>query len=259
MHSVTVNLMGGLGNYLFQICAAYSYAIKYNKYAEINLNYLSTGHTHISNYFDNIFKNLNFINESQKIYHTYNEPFFNYKEIQNFNVDLKLHGYFQSEKYFNFCKNEIKNLFKISDDIKSKLLLKYGNIPKNSCSIHVRRGDYINLQHIHPIQTLDYYKASTENFDSDCTFYIFSDDVNWCENNFNFLKNKIIVSGNMDYEDLYLMSLCFNNIIANSSFSWWGAWLNDNSDKIVICPKKWFASNFTEEYADIFPEQWIKI
>jgi hypothetical protein len=89
-------------------------------------------------------------------------------------------------------------------------------------------------------------------------FYIFSNDIKWCEDNFNFLNNKIIISGNKDYEDIYLMSLCSNNIIANSSFSWWAAWLNDNADKIVICPNKWFGTGFHQLYDDIFPEKWIK-
>ena len=94
----------------------------------------------------------------------------------------------------------------------------------------------------------------------DKKYLIFSDDLEWCKENFDFIENKVIIEGNTDYQDLYLMSLCKNNIICNSTFSWWGAWLNKNDKKIVIAPEKWFSS--ADEYyntEDIIPSNSIKI
>jgi hypothetical protein len=89
---------------------------------------------------------------------------------------------------------------------------------------------------------------------------IFSDDINWCIENFDFIKNKTFISGNSDFFDLYLMSMCNNNIIANSTFSWWAAWLNINKDKKVICPKIWFGINYSHfDTSDIYCIDWIKL
>jgi hypothetical protein len=88
-------------------------------------------------------------------------------------------------------------------------------------------------------------------------FLIFSDDIEWCKSNLDFIKNKIFISGNLDYQDLYLMSMCNHNIISNSSFSWWGAWLNNHKNKKVIYPSRWF--NFSADTSEIGGENWIKI
>jgi hypothetical protein len=178
----------------------------------------------------------------------YNEPNFSYSTIPNFMLPTKIIGYFQSEKYFLKNKNQILSLFKCPEEIFKKLTLKYPQINEsNTCSLHVRRGDYLNFSDHHPTQNMEYYKSAISVVGSDKTFFIFSDDISWCKENFNFLDNVIYCEDNEDYEDLYLMSLCNDNIIANSSFSWWGAWLNNNKNKKVVAPKKWFGpskSNF---------------
>jgi hypothetical protein len=95
---------------------------------------------------------------------------------------------------------------------------------------------------------------------NDKYYIIFSDDISWCKENLSFLNNKIFIEGNTDFQDLYLMSKCKNNIIANSSFSWWGAWLNTNKDKIVIAPKKWFGiSNSHLDTSDLYCNNWVTI
>jgi hypothetical protein len=88
-------------------------------------------------------------------------------------------------------------------------------------------------------------------------FLVFSDDINWCEENLK-LENSIYINDEKDYNELYLMSLCDNNIIANSSFSWWGAWLNKNDDKLVVGPTKWFGPAINHKTSDILPDEWIK-
>jgi hypothetical protein len=106
---------------------------------------------------------------------------------------------------------------------------------------------------------LDYYQKSINLINSrvkDPKYYVFSDDMDWVKKNL-IIKNAVYVEGNKGGVDLQLMSLCKHNIIANSTFSWWGAWLNNNPEKIVISPKKWF--NDMNMKNDIIPEDWIKI
>jgi hypothetical protein len=169
-----------------------------------------------------------------------------------------LMGYYQSEKYFKDFEKEIKDLYKISKTDNDYILDKYGDF-KNSCSINVRRGDYLNVQQYHNIQPIEYYKNAISRLEKNLKYYIISDDINWCKENFNFLDNVVFVEGNRDYQDLYIVSKCEHNIICNSTFGWWGAWLNDNTNKTVICPNKWFGVACTHPYDDIFTDGWIKI
>tara|TARA_B110000305_G_C19465813_1_gene657860 strand:+ start:16311 stop:17090 length:780 start_codon:yes stop_codon:yes gene_type:complete len=164
------------------------------------------------------------------------------------NISYYFIGYWQNEKYIKDYREEIISLinFKLDRDFDFT----------NSCSIHVRRGDYLNVSFAHPIPDISYYKKSLEILDPKGIIYIFSDDIDWCKENFNF-ENMIFMEGNSNIEDLKLMSLCENNIIANSSFSWMAAWLNQNKNKKVICPKKWFGEGMNE--SNIRPKEWIQI
>lgn len=251
--------MGGLGNYLFQIATAYSISLRDNKKFICDINDIYSPHKTYNNYTPNIFRKLIFTSINQPL-PIINEIGFEYNEIPKINDNFKLNGYYQSEKYFKNYKDEIINLFKIDNDTKEYLLKKYSDvILLDTCSIHVRRGDYLKFPDIHPTQNIDYYHQSVKLMGDDKYYLIFSDDIEWCQNNFNFIKNKIYIRDNSDYQDLYLMSLCKNNIIANSTFSWWGAWLNENTDKIIISPKIWFGKKTNYNTEDIIPKNWIKI
>jgi hypothetical protein len=256
---VSCYLMGGLGNYLFQIATAYSKSLDLGEKFVINPNNVQVVHKPIDVYMDNILKNLildgNFVTSQ-----IYNEPHFHYSPIPDFMLPTSLHGYFQSEKYFKHNRNKILDFF-YCDEVVNIIREKYKEVlHENTCSIHVRRGDYLNLLDHHPTQSLEYYKEAISIVGSDKTFFIFSDDIRWCKENFNFLDNVIYCENNKDYEDLILMSLCYNNIIANSSFSWWGAWLNKNENKIVIGPKKWFGpAKKNIDTSDVYFNKLIKI
>jgi len=197
----------------------------------------------------------------------YREPFFHYdKNFYDTEPDVYLKGLWQSEKYFLPFKDQIGDLFEfgahtigafqdITDQLKNK----------NSVSIHIRRGDYlakVSLE-VLGLLPLEHYQNGIELINSKIdapSFYFFSDDIQWAKKNFQ-IPNATFVSGNISkdhIEDLYLMSQCRHNIIANSSFSWWGAWLNDNPDKIVVAPKKWF-NRGPKDTQDLLPEKWIKI
>lgn len=259
MTKITSTLMGGLGNFLFQIAAGYSLATKHNKQYYIDLKNVQSGHTPIEAYKNNILRNVIF-NESDEFKIIYAERSFNYIPIDiNPAYSTQLYGYFQSEKYFIENLDKIKELFSIDDFTKGYLHKKYENILKLPlCSIHVRRGDYLDKQNIHPVQSIEYYKESISYFNN-MHYLIFSDDIGWCANAFNFIENKTLIQNNKDYEDLYLMSLCNNNIIANSSFSWWGAWLNNHLDKKIIAPKKWFGSDYSANAKDVYCKNWVVI
>ena len=124
--------------------------------------------------------------------------------------------------------------------------------------MHIRRTDYVTSNGYHPVQSLDYYQNAIDLIGDYDNLYIFSDDINWCKDNLKF-KNMIFRYGNSDIEDLFLMSMCANNIIANSTFSWWAAWLNERPDKRVISPSKWLGEQTNLNTNDIIPLDWIKI
>ena len=213
-------------------------------------------HRRPSFYYDNIYRNLNFMDNVE--YKTvFQENGFSYSKIP-YSRDLCIYGYFQSEKYFIHNKDYIRNLFAIDKKTYTKLLDKYNNILVDGAlvSLHVRRGDYLNTPDYHPTCTLEYYCDAMELF-SDATYLIFSDDILWCKLNLPLGHKYIFVEGNKDYEDLYLMSMCHHNIVANSSFSWWGAWLNENENKKVIAPRNWFGPAASHlDTKDIYCKNW---
>jgi hypothetical protein len=260
MDIASTRLMGGLGNMMFQIASTYSVSLRDNKEMICDNRDMMIPHKPYTFYIDNIFRKVKFSDSLVDQKHI-GECGFHYCQIPKLDGNIKLIGHFQSEKYFMDYRNELLELFEIDDKTKNQLLEKYGNIiNEDTCSIHVRRGDYLGLQNHHPAQSIDYYKNSIKIIGEEKHFLIFSDDMKWCEENFSFLKHKTFVSGNMDYGDLYLMSMCKNNIIANSTFSWWGAWLNKNENKQVVAPSKWFGvmySSFNTD--DLYCNNWIKI
>jgi hypothetical protein len=260
MEKVTIKLSGGLGNFLFQISAAYSYSLIHGKEFHIDYRNINSVHTNYQKYLDNIFMVITF-GKYNNTYITYTEPFFNYTQIPYIKGDVILDGYFQSEKYFIENESSIYNLFKPKDSQIEYLTNKYNQLSlDNTCSIHVRRGNYLHLSNYHPVLELDYYKHAISIVGEDMFFYILSDDIEWCKQNLGFLKNKIFVKENLDLYELYLISMCKNNINANSTFSWWGSWLNKNPNKQVFFPKTWFGPNYNDHSTkDLFFEKSIII
>jgi len=260
------NLRGGLGNMLFQIAATKSFSLKKNVECSFpnlipHLNYLNQ-EMEFNNKLNHSLEYLKFLNKLEvKVLDTQctiiNYPFDFVETLPNDNTLVD--GFFQSEKYFKDNRKEILEFINIETCIDLNKT-KYKNLFENKCtSIHVRRGDYLKYPNHHPIQSKEYYLEGINMLkDKTDLFLIFSDDIEWCKENFNNFDNIIYIEDEKDYIELYLMSLCDNNIISNSSFSWWGAWLNKNENKIVIGPKKWFGSEITNNTGDILPENWLK-
>jgi hypothetical protein len=183
------------------------------------------------------------------------------------NVYLK--GYWQSERYFKDIEDIIRQEFTIKpepDAINSQIAKIITDA--NSVSIHVRRGDYVNDNYINKIYctcSLDYYHEAVETITKRTPhpqFFVFSDNPVWVKKNLIINYKTTYVTHNnaeKDYEDLRLMSLCRHNIIANSSFSWWGAWLNRFPEKIIIAPKRWFTSVVNNDTNDLIPSSWVRL
>lgn len=279
---IIVNLTGGLGNQMFQYAFVKElqsqriksyvnfYQLGKNRDIERAFNIKPTkGEKNITFFFS---KNIIFrllrklfithIIEPQRLYSTYEPKYLNNKHI----FPLHYVGTWQSEKYFGGIKNSIDRIFKFSNKLNNNTRQWQDKIlsSPNSVAIHIRRGDYLKPEYITlfgGICTLNYYyKAINYIKDnvSNPSFFIFTNDASWVEANLN-IEHSFLVEGNDgedSWQDMYLMSLCKHAIIANSTFSWWGAYLNKNKEKIVVAPCKWYN---TIEAPDIVPSNWIRL
>lgn len=187
------------------------------------------------------------------------------QKVMEITGDKYLDGCWQTEEYFKHKSDVIRKEFCFKDIISDKnVSISYEMYETNSISIHVRRGDYLKYPHLYGnICSKQYYQKAIEYIKNhtygNVKFYVFSDDIRWVKENIFFEDSCIFIDWNImgqSYIDMQLMSLCKHNIIANSSFSWWGAWLNKNPNKIVVAPDRWL---FNGEIGDVVPNDWIKI
>ena len=259
--------MGGIGNVMFKLAASVSLALDNDVEYIFSNEFLRSvdmittrGFPDYRIFYDNILRNIKFIDKLPDNYSVHSEKQYNYQKIPyTKGTNLLLEGYYQSEKYFKNNEDYIKNLFSPSTEIK-KLILK--NLPhvNDYVSIHVRRGDYLQYPNHHPQQSIEYYIKSCEIIGLDKTYLIFSDDLEGIKNMFDFIPNKVFYTSGDDWLDMYTMSLCEHNIICNSTFSWWGAYLNTNKNKKVITTTNWFGSEYKDwDISTLFPDEWIKI
>jgi hypothetical protein len=190
----------------------------------------------------------------------YDECHFNYHELPNKGDSVFLSGFWQSFKYFEHCKEEVKKVFELP------------HVPgyEDYVSIHVRRGDYVQHNGSFPPITVEYVIKSIQQIESLFGNWpkviFFSDDIQWCKHNFSpFGPVEIYSEGRNELEDLSLMASCGHHIIANSSFSWWGAYLGHNPNRIVVSPSakwgNWFGhtAGFKKECVDLLPPEWHQI
>lgn len=199
----------------------------------------------------------------------YSESSFNFdRNISRIKANTYVEGFFQSELYFKCVEDKLRQDFQFESEPDGRNMQVINEIySTNSVSIHVRRGDYVQkerYQDVYAECSLDYYKRGVEYIAQqfpEPTLFVFSDDIKWAKNNLRLNYKTIFVShntGKKSCEDMRLMSLCRHNIIANSSFSWWGAWLNKNKDKVVIAPQKWFKDDAIIQ-TDIIPKDWVRL
>jgi hypothetical protein len=277
---ITCNLMGGLGNQLFQIFATISYAIKSrNLFKFTNATTIGRGATTVRNtYWNSFFSRLKHFTTDvfPPQLHIIRETDFTFHELPiNEMVDnnVIISGYFQSYKYFESNYEIICRMIDI-EQMKRALLYKlhYTSL-ENTVSMHFRIGDYKPIQHFHPIMTKEYYTRclyhiQSKNSDTIFTIMYFCEDVDLkeVEEKIEYLSkefpNYTFIRGNNtleDWEQMLLMSCCRHNIIANSSFSWWSAYFNRWDEKIVCYPSVWFGSCVRNDTKDLCPPEWIQI
>lgn len=263
-YMIILEFKGGLGNQMFQY-AFYKSLLYYkrdvkckvtnekeyrpfklNVFPRIELEYADDAEyekrllQYINRKFVNKIINKMFSN-SRKFYYHENEKRIFDKKLYKFD-DIILSGYFQNEAYFKMIKKQIKDdfLFPYGEE---KLQNFVAALSEKSVSIHIRRGDYLDYPQLYGnICTLNYYHRAIEyiNNRTKADYIVFSNDIEWAKKNLNLSKvtyvEKKMFDKYDDWYDIYIMSKCHHNIIANSSFSWWGGWLNEHSDKIVVAP-----------------------
>lgn len=281
-----LELKGGLGNQMFQYALGRNLSLKNNTNLKLDIFWFKKnkpaeiiprdyGLKHF-----NIEENFATEEEITKIKRFSKIPFLS--KIKNegkrdfessillLKKDVYLEGYWQNEKYFkniqdilykdfSLKNNPTKNFIEFEEKIK--------NSSDNYVSMHIRHGDYSmnpDENKRHTALPIEYYENAIKFINEKIqnpVFFIFSDDIEWCKEKFKDLDEKYFIDKNLpDYEELILMSKCKHNIIANSSFSWWGAWLNQNPNKIVIVPKKWYLNpNIKYNTDDRIPKKWVKV
>ena len=250
---------GRFGNQMFQYATLYS--IAKTKKLDFGVPYNNRSKNEYMDFcLPDCFPNLSAKNSSN--YHTKykaQEKIFEYNAgIFGILDDTDICGYFQSEKYFVDYKNGLLKEFDFAEHIK----LKAGDIrsltSNEAISVHIRLGDFVSQQHNHPICSIEYYEEALKNVPDDKLIFIFSDDVEQASNIFKNLNKKVVFPETNDkYVDMCLMNMCDYHIIANSSFSWWGAWLSNS--KKVITPSRWFgnAPNMPKNWSNIYCDGWI--
>lgn len=289
---IIARLMGGLGNQMFQYAAAKSVSVKFNDLITLDVTEF-TDKTQIKDYTVREF-GLDCFNVSYEIAPAENIPdcLIERRSVfqkltskilitsspctiiteDNFH-SLKykpghiyyLNGYWQSEYYFKKIRSLLLKEFTLKNKIPSSAAGIEGRIrDRQSVSLHIRRGDYVANKVAFDVLgpcSLEYYYNCVNYIKSNVSdpyFFIFSDDTDWVKNNFRIDMPFEVVENITAEVEMNLMSKCKHNIIANSSFSWWGAWLNTNAGKIVIAPKVWFKNQQVNRY-ELVPPNWIKI
>jgi len=284
---IVVNLQGGLGNQIFQYAFAYAVAQKTNHKFKLDISIYDYDHfrkyeLHHFNLTDCFatkdeidkvkIKSKSFL--STVVEKLTNRPTVYYKEkhwcgfdneVFTVKGDIYYDGFWQNEKYFTDFRQNLTEIFTNYKLHEESIIYEEAINSRQSVSLHIRRGDYVTNEWANNylgIIDLSYYRNAVsliESRNKNSTYFIFSDDLPWATKNLDFIKNKTFVSLDKDVPDsdeIILMSKCRNNIIANSTFSWWGAWLNNHSNKTVIIPEHW-TKDRSVDTKGIIAKSWI--
>lgn len=239
----SIGSLGRLGNQMWQIAAVIGYARKYKRDYVLPL-------WEPAKHFKYGFNQSAII----KPYSKYSEKHFHFSPIPKYN-NVDLYGYFQSIRYWQDCQKEIRQLFSPNETIQE--LLDKTPMAVNTCAIHVRRTDYLQLNDYHPSLPIDYYKNAIELMKAD-QYIVFSDDIEWCKTQPIFEGATFVNSGN-DLLDFFVMRQCDRFIMANSSYSWWTSYLSTGMNKRIIAPKKeyWFGQKYNmNKVDDLYLNNW---
>lgn len=289
---IVMQIFGGLGNQMFQYAAGKALASFYDTELALDVSFFAAhGEYTPRNFGLDVFNiNARVATDAEIREHTYGklkeqferftrpwykrkivyEPHFHFTaDVFKGSGDTYYKGHWQSPKYFAGIESEIRKDFALRYPLSAEgqtVADKIKEFGDSIVSVHIRRGDYVSSKSVQDtigVLPLLYYESAQRHINSQIKnphYFIFSDDVEWVEKNMH-IENAIYVSRSKnlkDYEEMYLMSMCSNNIVANSSFSWWAAWLNQNPGKIVIAPEKWF-NDPAQNTTDLIPCDWITV
>jgi hypothetical protein len=281
---ITTTIMGGLGNQMFQYAAGYALSRRLEVPMQLDLSFYEGQEkrkyelaelcidcdAHSPGLKDSRSKKARFWGKPSFTEHSYVEPVLCYDAAtEALQSPCRIDGYFQSERYFSRYREDVMRQYRPKGDLTERNKAYLERIRSSTCSVavHLRRGDYLEqkIASVHGVLSDHYYenaiKLLSSIVGSERELFIFTDDVLFARNKWGQDKNAIIVEGNEDYpaQDIYLMSACDHNIIANSSFSWWGAWLNAGADKTVIAPRQWFQPEVLRKKntCDLYPDGWV--
>ena len=277
---IIVRLRGGLGNQLFQFAAAYSLArskgvelksdlYTYTKHplrkyelGHFNIQLPEATRSEVHQFTGNnpVVRYLNKKNNYLNCPNVFAQPHYHfYEDFFSLPSSIYLSGYWQSEKYFTYVADSLRKMITPAiplDPPNTDLVASVNS--SDSVAIHIRRSDYVTESFFQPMG-LDYYERAIKEITtriSSPRYFVFSDDIEWTRQKFSHLKDATFVEhnkGDNSFKDLLLMSACRNQVIANSTFSWWAAWLNSNPNKIVIAPAKWFHNTWLTKKEPVYP------
>jgi len=273
---IVVKLMGGLGNQMFQYAAARALAIESGKDVVFDKYFLyehnRSNETFTAREFElDIFPNIRCREIGKTLSHICQSRSFINRNLRKLFLlfgNRYLDGYFQSEDNFVIRRETIISDFTFPElDSRNLDILQQIENAETGVSLHIRRGDYLKkgIFEYHGVLPLNYYESAIkylkENISASIRIFIFTDDPDWAKDCFP-LENAVVVEGNVgknSWKDMALMTHCRHNIIANSSFSWWGAWLNRHPDKTVIAPAKWVKGRPENAFGKLIPKGWVRI
>jgi hypothetical protein len=236
---IVPSIAGRLGNNMFMIAHAYARALEQNRQMVVPRYQVG----HMADFLDNIFRKLDvYIDMPDDLQHTGATIY---------------GGYFQSEKHFRNHSEAVKQLFSPTREFIEQTQAKYPFLKNNAVvCISVRRGDYLIYSDYHPVVSKEYIEAALKHLPPANHYFIFSDDFPWCKENLGHLPNVHYIEAPV-HEQMWLMSMCDHFIISNSSFSWWGAYLSRNPNKVVVAPQTWFGPRFVGTWHDMYCDKWI--
>jgi hypothetical protein len=238
---IAPSIAGRLGNNMFMIAHAYAKALDQNKQLIVSRRQVS----HMQDFENNIFRKLDLYVDTLN-------------ELPEESVTV-YSGYFQSESYFEKYSEAVKQLFSPSIEFIEKVYNDYHFLKDSKVTaISVRRGDYLMYNRYHPIVSKEYLEVALSKISNSDYNLVFTDDLLWCKENLSHIHNVHFIDAPI-HEQMWLMSLCDNFIISNSSFSWWGAYLSRNLNKVVIAPEIWYGPDGPKQWEEIYCKGWTKL
>ncbi len=282
-NKLVIHMAGGIGNQMFQYALGRSLTEKRNMDLSLNISFydrynlfpfslnkfcikgeIERVHTLYNNKYARFFlKNISKYGFNAFFDLYFEKELFKYDENVFSDCFNEYYGSWQSYKYFHKIYHLIRDDFRLKNPLSKKAKFYMERIIESkSVSIHIRRGDYVKdrrMRRLHGFLSLEYYTKAINYMARDSVFYVFSDDIEWARNALQIKPNMVYVDIGLERpeEEIYLMSLCRNNIISNSTFGWWGAMLNKSCEKIVVAPKKWYLKKSASK--DLIFDDWVKI